>query len=554
MLTKLSIRNLAILENISLRFQEGFTCLLGETGAGKSLIIDSLSLLLGARASSELIRAGEEKAVIEGAFSPITLRTKSVLSRIGIDQNEEELVLTRIIGRKGSSGKINGISVSVSDLQEVGKTLADIHTQFDFIKILNPDNYLGLVDGYSPTKTSRLLSSYQVALTEFKEAKKRLNELVKKQHDFETNRDYLKFTRDELVSADLSLKEEEELEEEIALLKNHDKIFSLVQEADGILHGNALDSIYELSRVLFKLSGFQKEYSDNYHFMEDRYYELQDAFATLTKKFDSIDYDPSRLDELVSRQIDLENLKRKYKRSIPELIAYRDELLKDAEEESLFPEKIKEAEKAFASAKEDLLEKATALSSFRQSLAKNMEKEILRHLSDLGLEASFSISFSRKEPLDDEDFLENGIDVIDFLMETNKGEGMKPISKVLSGGEANRIMLALRALFLSSSGVSTLVLDEIDTGISGETASKVGHKIEEISLSAQTIVISHSPQVAAMGDHLLYVNKEEKGGRTRAFVKELGQEEAIDALAHLIAGENVSEKQREAAKEMLLHR
>ena len=263
-------------------------------------------------------------------------------------------------------------------------------------------------------------------------------------------------------------------------------------------------------------------------------------------------YDPSRLDELEQRQMDIEGLKRKYKRSFDELLAYRDELLALTEEEDLFPEKIQEAEREVSQARALVIERGSALSAFRKGRAAEMEKEILTHLSDLGLEASFQIAFSSSEEGKGEEFGELGMDAVDFLMETNVGEGLKPISKVLSGGEASRIMLALRALFLSSSGVSTLVLDEIDTGISGETASKVGRKIEQLSMLAQTIVISHSPQVAAMGDHLLYVSKKESEGRTRALVEELHDEEAVNALAQMIAGDKVTPASKEAAREMLL--
>ncbi|MDY2913846.1 MAG: DNA repair protein RecN [Candidatus Enteromonas sp.] len=551
MLTSLSIRNLAIIENITLSFQEGFTVLLGETGAGKSLIIDSLSLLLGSRASSELIRAGEEKAIIEGRFSPVSLRTKSVLARIGIESNEGEVCITRVLSKKGSQNKINGIGVSLSDLQAIGNTLADIHTQFDFVKILNPDHYLGLIDGYSPVKTSRLLSSYQEALERFKKAVKIRNELQKKQDDFLANKDFLLYARNELVDAKLQKREEQSLEEELRLLKNHDKVFSIAQEAEALIRGDSLDALYELSRLLGKLATYQKEFEETQKLVEERYFELDDAFSTLKKRFASMDYDPSRLDELEQRQMDIEGLKRKYKRSFDELLAYRDELLALTEEEDLFPEKIQEAEREVSQARALVIERGSALSAFRKGLAAQMEKEILTHLSDLGLEASFQIAFSSNEEGKDEEFGELGMDAVDFLMETNVGEGLKPISKVLSGGEASRIMLALRALFLSSSGVSTLVLDEIDTGISGETASKVGRKIEQLSMLAQTIVISHSPQVAAMGDHLLYVSKKESEGRTRALVEELHDEEAVNALAQMIAGDKVTPASKEAAREML---
>ncbi len=551
-LKSLSIQNLAIIENIDISFSDGFSVLIGETGAGKSLIIDSLSLLLGARAYSEAIRQGEEKALIKGEFQLESKVLEAELSKSDIPWNDGNIIIERNIGRARSSIKINGKAVALSDLERFAPYIADIHNQLDFAKILNPDNYLSIIDGFSRDLISSYKKEYQEAYIAFKNKKQEYEEAIEKQKKLNESRDFYEYQYNELSSFSLQENEEKEIASELSLLRNHDKIYALQEEAKSIIDGSFLDDYYDLNKILGKLSSYQNQYEETHKRLDDIYYEVLDYLSSLKKDFGQEDYDPSRLDELESRENDIASLKRKYRKNYDELLAYRDELsalLKDGENyEEEIAKKKDEKEKSFLKA----AEKGKDLSLIRQKVAKSIEKELTKSLDDLLLKARFVISFENNESLDESSLSENGIDKIDFLIETNIGEGLKSLSKVISGGEASRIMLAFKALFIKTNKIPTAIFDEIDTGISGESAEAVANKIREISLHSQVIAITHLPQVASKADHHILLSKEVRGERTYSYAKELNLEEKIRQIAYLISGGKISEKQLAYAKEMVL--
>lgn len=551
MLKRLIIHNLAIFENVDVSFQDGFSVLLGETGAGKSLMIDSLSLLLGMRASSELIRSGESKASVTGYFSIERPELSAYLSKINVPMSDDGIIVERIIGINKNVVKINSVSVSLNDLIKISKYLANIHSQFDFEKILNPENYLDIIDGFSFELSTRLKEEYTSLLNQYKEKKEEYNLLLQKKAKLEEARDFYEYQYGELKAADLKEGEEEEISSEISLLRNYDKIYSLVQETNEIINGSFMDDFYRLSDNLSKLANYQKQYEESHEKIDERYYEIEDILNNLKKEFRSLDYDPNRLNDLEQRDSDLSSLQRKYKKSIPELIAYRDELETILGKNSSFEDSIAEKKEEMLQSLKETISKAKELTLLRTRNAKTIEKELTHSLKDLLLNVRFQILF--KETKEDETSLkENGIDDVDFLIETNIGEGLKPLSKVISGGEASRIMLAFKALFIKANRIPTVIFDEIDTGISGETAQAVARKIKEISLSTQVISITHMPQVASLSDHPILISKTVKDGRTYSNVKELSLEEKIRQIAYLISGGKVTEKQLEYAKEMVL--
>mgnify|MGYP004467630265 FL=1 len=551
MLKRLIIHNLAIFENVDVSFQDGFSVLLGETGAGKSLMIDSLSLLLGMRASSELIRSGENKASVTGYFSIERPELSAYLSKINVPMHDDGIIVERIIGINKNVVKINSVSVSLNDLIKISKYLANIHSQFDFEKILNPENYLDIIDGFSFELSTRLKEEYTSLLNQYKEKKEEYNLLLQKKAKLEEARDFYEYQYGELKAADLKEGEEEEISSEISLLRNYDKIYSLVQETNEIINGSFMDDFYRLSDNLSKLANYQKQYEESHEKIDERYYEIEDILNNLKKEFRSLDYDPNRLNDLEQRDSDLSSLQRKYKKSIPELIAYRDELETILGKNSSFEDSIAEKKEEMLQSLKEIISKAKELTLLRTRNAKTIEKELTHSLKDLLLNVRFQILF--KEEKEDENSLkENGIDDVDFLIETNIGEGLKPLSKVISGGEASRIMLAFKALFIKANRIPTVIFDEIDTGISGETAQAVARKIKEISLSTQVISITHMPQVASLSDHPILISKTVKDGRTYSNVKELSLEEKIRQIAYLISGGKVTEKQLEYAKEMVL--
>ena len=551
MLKRLIIHNLAIFENVDVSFQDGFSVLLGETGAGKSLMIDSLSLLLGMRASSELIRSGENKASVTGYFSIERPELSAYLSKINVPIHDDEIVVERIIGINKNVVKINSVPVSLNDLIKISKCLANIHSQFDFEKILNPENYLDIIDGFSFELSTRLKDEYTSLLNQYKEKKEEYSLLLEKKAKLEEARDFYGYQYGELRAADLKEGEEEEISSEISLLRNYDKIYSLVQETNEIINGSFMDDFYRLSDNLSKLANYQKQYEESHEKIDERYYEIEDLLNNLKKEFRSLDYDPNRLNDLEQRDSDLSSLQRKYKKSIPELIAYRDELGTILGKNSSFEDSLEEKKEEMLQSLKEAISKAKELTLLRTRNAKTIEKELTHSLKDLLLNVRFQILF--KDVKEDESSLkENGIDDVDFLIETNIGEGLKPLSKVISGGEASRIMLAFKALFIKANRIPTVIFDEIDTGISGETAQAVARKIKEISLTTQVISITHMPQVASLSDHPILISKTVKDGRTYSNVKELSLEEKIRQIAYLISGGKVTEKQLEYAKEMVL--
>ena len=551
MLKRLIIHNLAIFENVDVSFQDGFSVLLGETGAGKSLMIDSLSLLLGMRASSEFIRSGENKASVTGYFSIERPELSAYLSKINVPMHDDEIVVERIIGVNKNVVKINSVPVSLNDLIKISKYLANIHSQFDFEKILNPENYLDIIDGFSFELSTRLKDEYTSLLNQYKEKKEEYSLLLEKKAKLEEARDFYEYQYGELKAADLKEGEEEEISSEISLLRNYDKIYSLVQETNEIINGSFMDDFYRLSDNLAKLANYQKQYEESHEKIDERYYEIEDLLNNLKKEFRSLDYDPNRLNDLEQRDSDLSSLQRKYKKSIPELIAYRDELGTILGKNSSFENSLEEKKEEVLQSLKEAISKAKELTLLRTRNAKTIEKELTHSLKDLLLNVRFQILF-KDEKEDESSLKENGIDDVDFLIETNIGEGLKPLSKVISGGEASRIMLAFKALFIKANRVPTVIFDEIDTGISGETAQAVARKIKEISLTTQVISITHMPQVASLSDHPILISKTVKDGRTYSSVKELSLEEKIRQIAYLISGGKVTEKQLEYAKEMVL--
>nr|AIF26739.1 hypothetical protein [uncultured bacterium fosmid pJB84G2] len=549
MLERLVVTNLAILENIDISFKNGFTVLTGATGAGKSLVIDSLSLLLGSRASSELIRQGEEKATVKGYFSINNKRLESTLLNLDIPSSDGNVTIERIITGNKNIVKINGITVSLNDLNKVSKFLADIHNQFDVIKMLNPENYLDIVDGYSFDLIFPYKNSYIENLTKYRNAKDDYDMLIDKKKKIEESREFFEYQLKELKEINLKDGEIEDINNEISLLSNYDKIYSLSQEADEIIHSDFNDKLYDLVGVLSNISKLQNQYQSVSEKLKDYYYEIDDTIQQLSKDFKHLDYDPKRLDELQGRLSELSSLQKKYKKTIPELIDYINELESLVGEKNNIDIEINVKKQELDNCYQEVINKGNDLTTVRKKVAAIIEKEIIKNLKDLLLKVNFEIDFKKDE---DVIFYEDGLDQIDFKIETNIGEGMKSLDKVISGGEASRIMLAFKAIFIKANKISTVIFDEIDTGVSGEAAESVAKKIYDISLSSQVIAITHLPQVASLSDHHILVKKEVKDGRTYTNISELNLNEKIMEIAHLISSGSITEKQIEYAKEMVL--
>lgn len=555
MLERLVVTNFAIIENIDISFKDGLTVLTGETGAGKSLIIDSLSLLLGERAQLEMIRTGFDKAEIIGYFDINNIHLSAILESLNVPIIDSKVKVQRVISQSKSIVKVNDSIITLSDLKRISKYLADIHMQFDMQKILNPDNYLEIIDGFKYNLVKEYQNKYLSSLNKFKEKRQEYSAIIKKINDIKEKKDIYEYHFKELTDYSLSLDEEEKIINKIELLKNYDKVYNLLEETNALIREDFLDKLYEVKDHTERLSEYQKEYTTTSEKLNDYYYEIESIFDDLKKDFERLDYDPIELNNLETRLNDLDNLKKKYKMSIEELIKYRDSLSELLKLDENYDEVLNETKNELIVLYNDTYSAGVELSKLREGIASSIERELEKNMLDLSLKARFKVELKRCEKEDDLSgsiFKDEGIDNIDFLIETNVGEGLKPLSKTISGGEASRIMLALKALFIKSQKISTVIFDEIDTGISGEIAYKVANKIYEISLSTQVISITHLPQVASLSKNHLKISKSIKDNRTYTSVKELNLDEKIYEIAKMISGDKVTESQLKYAKEMVI--
>ena len=556
MLNRLTVKNFAIIEDIDITPESGLTVLTGETGAGKSLIIDTIDLLLGERASLEMIRNGKEKAEIIGYFNVKNPRISSILSNLDIDYLDGNIVISRTISQNKNVIKVNDKTVTLTELKSLAKYLADIHQQFDMVKLLNKDNYLEIIDGFKYELVNEYKDRYLKELETLKQYNDEYLSLVKRINDIKSKRDIYEYELKEISSLNLSLNEEEDIASRLELLKNYDKIYALLEESKELIDKESLEDIYNIKENISKLSDYQNEFKGVADKLNDYYYELEDIYSNIKHKLAHLDYNPNELDELETRNNAINQVKKKYGKSVEELINYQNELKTLLQDDVDLDTSLKEERNKLSTQYDKTYESANELTELRKQIAKSICNELVSTMNDLSLKVRFDIEISSSEK--DKDlslatFKSDGINEVEFLIETNIGEGLKPLAKVVSGGEMSRIMLAIKALFIKSQKISTVIFDEVDTGISGEIASKVAKKIKEISLSTQVISITHLPQVASLSNHHLKISKQVKDGRTFTTIKKLSLEEKIYEVASMISGGKVTNNQLEYAKEMILN-
>ena len=557
MLIKLKVQNFAIIEDIEIDFKDGLTVLTGETGAGKSLIIDCIGLLLGERAASEMIRQGEEKAVVQGVFDNNTPLLRAALEKAGVPEKDGLIEIKRTISSTKNVVKINDTTITLNELKYIMSLIADIHQQFDMVKLFNNENYLAMVDGFNSRLVNQYLDKYLVSFSALKEQASSYNALVKRIDEFNRNQEEYEYAYSEIKALGLKENEEEEINSEISLLENYDKIYSLLMESKELMDGDALNNIYTIKENVSKLSEYQNEYQDYIERLNNAYYELEDMFEEIKKKADYLNYDPEHLDVLIERSHAINALKKKYNKTFDELRAYEDELnalLKYKEDYSIL---LKEEKDKLQAAYDEAYTRALDLHKVREDIGLSITKDLEKTLNELALSCRFNVAVIGKEKdadLDISIFNETGIDTIEFFIETNIGEGLKPLAKVVSGGELSRIMLAIKLLYVKAQKIGTIIFDEIDTGISGDVASKVAKKIKELSYGHQVITITHLPQVASLSDHHIRIAKKVSNNRTYATIKELSLDEKIYEIASLISSGKVTDKQLEYAKEMVMER
>jgi DNA repair protein RecN (Recombination protein N) len=556
MLQYLSVKNFAILENIEVTFQNGFTALTGETGAGKSLLIDAIGLLLGDRANTDIVRTGEDYCEVKGLFVNLSDQVMQVLESLEISAPDKECLIIRQISKTSANTvKVNRQTITLQDLRLITEHLADIHTQHDTKRLINPETYLSLVDQFD-LDTIELKKAYTFDLNHYMKALKAYNKLVNDKDNTLKELEFLRFQAEELARHQLKKGEEEAIESRLESLENFDTIYQ------NILKSLALFEQYELTETLYMIrSNFESisAYDPLYQTLKERmdtvYYELDDIKSTILDHSESLDFDPSELETLQSREHTLDLLKRKYKKSIDELIDYQEELNTSLETFEHYDDAIITHKKALNEAFNTLKNSANALSQKRQSIAREIEGKMLELLNDLELkQAAFEIRFTvsdMKDLTQASVFKKDGIDTVDFYLSTNKGEALKPLSKVASGGELSRIMLALKEILIKNMGLSLMIFDEIDTGVSGFVANQVALKMQSIAQSVQVITITHLPQVAAKSDAHYYIYKEERDQKTYAMIKVLNHTERIETIASMISSDKVTPHALKSAESLL---
>ena len=554
MLIKLKVQNFAIIEDIELDLKSGLTVLTGETGAGKSLIIDCIGLLLGERAASEMIRQGEEKAIVEGVFDNDGPLLRAALEKLNVTY-VDHLDIKRTISGNRNVIKVNDETISLGDLKVIASLLADIHLQFDSVRLFASENYLSMVDGFSERLINEYLDKYRSSLNELRKQNNHYLDLVKRIEEFNKHQEEYAYAYQEINALQLSEGDEQAIEARIALLSNYDKIYALSMENKQLADGSSLEDIYRVKENVESLEQYDLDYQDYKKRLNEAYYEIEDIFNEIKRKADHLDYDPAELDQLIEKSHAIASLKKKYGKSFEELISYANELkelLKNKEDHQVL---LNEEKEKLTSIYKEAYERALDVHKIRSDIAIKIAKEIEKSLGELGLNCRFNVEVLAKEKAKEvtlDLFNDDGIDTVEFNIETNLGEGLKPLAKVVSGGELSRVMLAIKMLYVKTHHIETIIFDEIDTGISGEIASKVAKKIKELSYAHQVITITHLPQVACLSDHHIRINKQVKDKRTYASAKELNLEEKIYEIASLISSGKVTEKQLEYAKELVL--
>ena len=552
MLQTLSIKQFAIIDELDINFSDGLTVMSGETGSGKSIIIDAIGQLIGMRASSDYVRHGEKKAIIEGIFDIDESKDAiKILESLAIDVDEDFLLVKREIFSSGKSiCRINNQTVTLQDLRKVMQELLDIHGQHETQSLLKQKYHLQLLDDYADNQYSDLLNQYQLSYKQYKNKRKELEELESADQALLQRLDLMKFQLEELTEASLKEGEVDQLESDIKRIQNSEKLNLALNNAHQVLTDeNAIpDRLYELSNYLQTINDIvpekfvrlKEDIDQFYYILEDAKHEIYDEMA-------NTEFDEQVLNEYESRMNLLNNLKRKYGKDITELIGYQSKLANEIDKIENYEQSTSQLREEIKTFYNEVIDIGKKLSQERRRVARELRDHIVSEIQNLQMkDANLEISF---KPLDEPTI--EGIEFVEFLISPNRGEPLKSLNKIASGGELSRIMLALKSIFVKSRGQTAILFDEVDSGVSGQAAQKMAEKMRDIAQYIQVICISHLPQVASMSDHHLLISKASNADRTTTQVKELKDENKIDEIARMISGASVTELTRENAKEMI---
>lgn len=555
MLTTLSVHNFALFDKLVVDFQKGFNIITGETGAGKSILVDAFDIVLGGKALTEYIRTGTDFYLVQAIFdikdSPSVC---SLLDEQGIDYPDGELILSRRIVLEGKNvSTVNGIRIPASLLKQIGERLVDVHGQYESQLLLKPDSYLHMLDSYAGVEGKELLKNYRSLYNDLKQIDKAIEQNASDAVERERSLDILSWEIEEIEKADLKVGEDKNLEEESDKLANAEKITSALAKAYSLLddekneQGGVLTTISDISRELVVASRYDVDLERLSKSFLDIEYVLSDIKAELLNKLESQELEPQSLESVQQRLDIIYKLKKKYGSEIEEILVY----CTNAQEKREHLLQVEENSHLLEQQKTEILAKiqvsAKNLTDHRKKIAKTFVGQVVKHIHDLAMDkAEFVVEIKQKE-----NYTQTGLDEVQFLFTANSGQALKPLNKVASGGEISRIALAIKSVLMGKVEIPTMVFDEVDSGVGGSTAQRMAEKLSLIALERQVLCITHLPQVACMADCHIYIEKKQTQKETWIEVSILDDKGRIEELTRMIAGDNKTELAKENAEQML---
>lgn len=550
MLSNLYIENIAVIEKTSIDFKKGLNVMTGETGAGKSIVIDSINAVLGNRTSKELIRTGASSAFVSAEFTNLSEKALAVIDEAGFELEDGELLIQREISTTGKNKcRINGRPATVSTLKEIGVQLINIHGQHESYELMSPELHISYIDKLAGLESE--IEAYQEVYKKYKKLSAELKKATVDESERERKIDLLKYQIDELEDADLRDGEYEELNEQKAVLQNSEKIIEAIMSSRALMNGDeessgVLENLQEINSQLSDISEYMSEVEPINSRIESAIYELEDCLSELTGLTDLVDTDGGSLDSIEERLDLIYTLGKKYGSTIKEMLDFLDKAKKELNALVMYDENrealIKECDKAYKEAEK----LAKALSEKRRATSSEFADKVCEEMAFLDMPNVKLVVVQEKCELNS-----LGFDNIEFLISTNPGEPPKPISKIASGGELSRMMLAVKNVLSDKDDIDTLIFDEVDTGISGSAAQKVGLKLREVSKSRQVLCVTHLAQIAAMGNSHFKISKSVRDEKTFTKVEELDHEGRKQELARIIGGTEMTKASLDYAEEML---
>ena len=562
MIKEIRIRNFAIIENLAVNFEQGLNVLTGETGAGKSIILGALNLLLGGRADTDSIRSGETTAFVEGAFEVTDPATLDLIRECGIEMEDGELLVKRQVSNAGKNRcLLNDSPVTVSTLAKIGDRLVDLHGQHDHQALLHPETHIDLLDLYG--KSQELRNEFALNFSDYQTQAKKLQSMKMDEQERLQKEEFLSFQLAEIDAAGLSEEEEEEIKAESHKLKHAEKIRAGLQQSQSLLtddQGSILENLGQVLKELEAVLEIDPGLAETVERSRSAYYELEEVVESLRGYNRSLEFNPNRLEEIEDRLAEINGLKRKFGNDITEILKRRDQIAEELQQLASNDENMKALEEELRQKEKVLSKLAIRLAEKRESAAKSFTASVEKELKELSMgNVQFGVRFDY--PSDPDGFIlfrkekmkasATGLGTLEFMFSPNPGEELRPLVKIASGGEVSRVMLALKSILNDQDTIPVMIFDEVDTGIGGGVAEKVGLKLQKVASTKQVLCITHLPQIAGLASSHFRIEKQIKSKRTHSTIHQLEHEERVEELARMSSGETITNASLEHAREML---